>query len=257
MLLTGASLRSRMQYKLDFLTSAVTYGFIMAIDFILLAAILNRFSQVKGWGLFEVGVLYGVSSTAFSLFRTLAPEIHEFDKYMIHGEFDSLLIRPVSPLFLLITKNLDLGRVGGVVQGLIILGISLVGLSQENRVSLLLLLYIPIAVIVGTVISFALGVGTAAIGFWTHQIREIQVFTLYASFNAANYPVSLYPSWLKAIFYTVIPVAFVNYVPIVYLLGKGGNWYNLLLAPLVAAASLMLSLRLWNYGIRHYHSTGS
>lgn len=255
--LISGSLRSRMQYKMNFLVSSISYGLIMAVDFVLLAAILQRFNDVKGWNLYEVGLLYGISSVAITLYRVFGVEIHNFERYMVEGEFDSLLIRPVSPLSLLLTKNLDLSRIGGTIQGILILAISIIGLNLKNFELFLLVIYLPISIISGIAICFSLGLLTATIAFWTQRIKDFQTFTLYAPFNAANYPMNIYPSWLKLIFFTVIPVGFMNYTPILFLLDKGGSLWNLALPPAVATIFLFLALRFWQFGIRHYHSTGS
>jgi ABC-2 type transport system permease protein len=255
--LLSGSLRSRMQYKMNFLVSSLSYGLIMAVDFVLLAAILQRFDDVKGWNLYEVGLLYGISSVAITLYRVFGVEIHNFERYLVEGEFDSLLIRPVSPLSLLLTKNLDLSRIGGTAQGVIILVISIIGLSLESFDMLLLLLYLPVSIASGVVICFSLGLLTATLAFWTQRIKDFQTFTLYAPFNAANYPMNIYPGWLKIIFFTVIPVGFMNYTPVLFLLDKGGSIWNLAWPPAVALVFLLLSLRFWQFGIRHYHSTGS
>ncbi|PTM53277.1 ABC transporter permease [Desmospora activa] len=254
--LWGASLRSRMQYKGNFLFSSFTYGLIMAVDFLMLAAILLRFDDVMGWTIYEVGYLYGIASASMSLYRLLAPEIHEFERYMVEGEFDSLLIRPVPPLTLLLTRNLELSRIGGVVQGIAILVLSLHGLAATTH-WLPALLYLPVAFISGLIISFALGLITATLAFWTQRIKDFQAFTLYAPNNAASYPMSIYPGWLKWILFTVLPVAFIAYVPALYLLDKGGTWHNLWVSPAVAGVFLWISLRFWRFGIRYYHSTGS
>ncbi|MGG1571773.1 ABC transporter permease [Fictibacillus sp. NRS-1165] len=254
--LVSASIRSRMQYKMNFIFSMVSYGVIMMIDFVLLAAILNGFGQIKGWNIYEVGILYAISSISLSLYRTLAPELHEFEKYMIEGEFDSLLIRPVSPLVLLLSKNLDLSRIGGILQGILILCLSLYGLSQEQEL-IYIAAYLPVILVCGCAISYSLALFTATLAFWTQRIKDFQTFMLYAPFNAANYPMNIYPGWLKMIFFTVIPVAFINYVPMLYLLQKGGSLYFLLLPIFVAALFFYVSLKFWNYGIQFYHSTGT
>ncbi|WP_246625043.1 ABC transporter permease [Fictibacillus nanhaiensis] len=255
--LLSGSLRSRMQYKMNFLISSLSYALIMAVDFILLAAILQRFDDVKGWNLYEVGLLYGISSVAITLYRVFGVEIHNFERYMVEGEFDSLLIRPVSPLSLLLTKNLDLSRIGGTLQGVIILIISIIGLHEKSVDTFFLILYLPVSILSGVVICFSLGLLTATIAFWTQRIKDFQTFTLYAPFNAANYPMNIYPGWLKLIFFTVIPVGFMNYTPVLFLLNKGGDLWNLLLPPAVAFVFLFIAYRFWQFGIRHYHSTGS
>ena len=252
-----ASIRVQMQYKLNFITSAATTGMIMVLDFLILSAILYRFHDVSGWNIYEVGLLYGISSVAVSVYRFFAPEINDFEKYVIHGELDQLLIRPVSPLLLLLTRNLDLSRIGGMVQGISVLILSMAGLYAQGKEIGLLLLFTPVAIVSGGVIYFSIALTTAALGFWAHQVKDLQTFTIYAPANASNYPISLYPGWLKWMFYTVLPIAFMNYVPMLTLLGKAESWYLPLLTPVVAALALVLSLRFWAYGIRHYHSTGS
>ncbi|WP_312114991.1 ABC transporter permease [Brevibacillus reuszeri] len=255
--LVAASIRAQMQYKLNFLTSAATTGMIMVLDFLILSAILYRFNDVVGWNIYEVGLLYGISSVSVSTYRLFAPEINDFEKYIIQGEMDQLLIRPVSPLLLLLTRNLDLSRLGGIVQGISILCLSMIGLTAQEKEVWLLLLFMPVAIVSGSVIYFSIALSTAATAFWTHQIKDLQTFTIYAPANASNYPIGLYPSWLKWMFYTVLPIAFMNYVPMLTLLGKTHHWYFPLLTPVVAALALLLSLRFWAFGIRHYHSTGS
>jgi ABC-2 type transport system permease protein len=255
--LIAASIRAQMQYKLNFLTTAVTTGLIMVIDFFILSAILYRFDHVKGWNLYEVGMLYGLSSVAMSLYRMFAPEIHDFERYIVHGEFDQLLVRPVPPLVLLLTRNLELGRIGGIVQGLAVLLVSIYGLYQLGCELWGILLYIPVVLVCGPVIFFSISLCTATVAFWSSQLKELQTFTIYAPANASHYPISLYPGWLKLLFFSVIPIAYVNYMPMLYLLQKGGEWYYLLLTPFVAGVALLFAYRFWTLGIRHYHSTGS
>ncbi|WP_124728388.1 ABC transporter permease [Staphylospora marina] len=253
--LLKASLRARMQYKTDFLVSSLATAMIMAVDYLLLAVILLRFRDVRGWTIEEVGVLYAVSTISLSLFRLIASELHHFDKYMVEGEFDQLLIRPVSPLVLLLSRHPDLNRLGGIAQGVLILAFSLTRLPAETAWNVLL--YLPIAVMSGLLIGMALSLVTATVGFWAKRIKEFQPFTIYAPFTAANFPLSVYPGWLKALFFSLIPIAFMNYWPMVCLLGKGGTWLAPVLSPVFAAAAFGLALKCWNVGIRHYHSTGS
>ncbi|MCS1352091.1 ABC transporter permease [Mechercharimyces sp. CAU 1602] len=254
--LWGASLRSRMQYKGNFLFSSFSYGMIMLLDFLLLAAILYRFDHILGWTIAEVGLLYSISTISMSLYRLLAPEIHNFDTYLIQGDFDTLLIRPVSPLTLLLTRNLDLSRLGGIVQGIGVLCLSL-ALMWGVRDLQGLLLYLPITLLSGTAILFSLGLITATLAFWSERTRDFQSFTLYAPSNAASYPMSVYTGWIKWLFFTILPVAYMGYVPVAYLLHKGGSWHGLWLSPLIALLSILIALHIWHIGIRHYRSTGS
>ncbi|WP_231558615.1 ABC-2 family transporter protein [Brevibacillus thermoruber] len=122
---------------------------------------------------------------------------------------------------LLLTRNLELGRIGGIVQGLVVFGVAVAGLHAQGKPVWDVVLYAPVALLAGSAIFFALSLATATLCFWTHQTKDLQTFTLHAPANASNYPVSLYPGWLKGLFFSVIPVAFVNYVPMRYLCRQG------------------------------------
>lgn len=251
-----ASVRARMQYKVDFLLTSIATGMVMVADYLLLAAILLKFKDIRGWTIEEVGLLYGMSTMSLGLYRMFAVEIHDFDKYVVQGEFDSLLIRPVSPLVLLLTRNLDLGRIGSIAQGGMIMAWSFTQLPWEETVWPALL-YLPVALATGFLIALSLGLFTATLSFWVGRIKDFQAFTLYAPFTAANFPLAVYPGWLKSIFFTVLPVGFITYLPATFLLQKGSGAWILWASPLFSLAFFGLALMFWRFGIRHYCSTGS
>jgi ABC-2 type transport system permease protein len=76
-----------------------------------------------------------------------------------------------------------------------------------------------------------------------------------------QYPMHIYGAWLRRLFIFVIPLAFVNYFPALYILNKpdalGAPAFVRFLAPLVAAAVALFAAWFWQLGVRHYRSTGS
>jgi ABC-2 type transport system permease protein len=246
-----------MEYKFSFITTMLIYAVLSAMDFILVAAILLRFDSIQGWTLYEVGYLYAIATMASSIYRIFANEIHTFEKYTVQGEFDQLLTRPVSPLLILFTRNLHLTQIGALLQGGIIMLLSLGGLWKNGVDIIPALIYLPIALFFGSIILFSIGLATATIAFWTTRNSELQVFAMYAPITASSFPIQIYPTWLKVLLFTILPVAFMAYVPSLYLFDKGGHLTYLLAGPMVALISLALSLCFWNWGIKHYHSTGT
>jgi ABC-2 type transport system permease protein len=255
--LVSASIRSQMEYKFSFITSVLIFAVLSAMDFILVAAILLKFDHIQGWTLYEVGYLYAVSSMVSSIYRIFANEVHNFEKYTLHGEFDQLLTRPVSPLLILFTRNLHLTQLGGFLQGSVILFLSLGAMWKNGNDILPAVLYLPVALFFGTVILFSIGLVTATMAFWITRISELQVFTMYAPLTASSFPIQIYPGWLKGLLLTLLPVAFMAYVPSLYLFNKGGSGFYLFVSPIIALVSITLALRFWKWGIKHYHSTGS
>ncbi|PWK16472.1 ABC transporter permease [Tumebacillus permanentifrigoris] len=255
--LVKASLKSQLQYKLAFAFEVVMFMIMQALDFLLVAAILLKFDTVGGWDLYEVGYLFSIASLVRSLYRVFANEIHSFEKYTKNGEFDQLLTRPVSPLVLLFSRGINWNQIGGFLQGVLMLMFALWGLHEQGASIWAALLYLPVSILSGALIVFSLGLATATIGFWTVKINELLAFTHYGPLNAASYPMHIYPGWLRGVLFTLIPVAFIAYVPSLYLFDKGGALWYLLVSPLIAFVVAGLALRFWKFGIKHYHSTGS
>ncbi len=256
-LLAKFGMRERMHYRTSFAITTVLRAAMAVLDFFIVAVILLRFRFVDGWDMYEVAVLYGLASLGNMLYKIPGNEMEEMEKYMVSGEFDSFLVRPWPTLFGLLARRLDFGRVGIGVQGLAIALAGIGNVTARGQLTGWELAYLPIIPLCGAAIIFAVSLATAAVGFWMIRTDELQVFTIFAPLTASFYPLSIYPGWLKRMLYTVIPMAFANYLPVSFLLGKGGGPWALFVSPLVAGLAVWLAYRLWTFGEGHYQSTGS
>lgn len=251
--LLGAGLRARLQYKFDFLMTTVMYGLITAVDFLTVAAILYKYRSVSGWSVYEVALLAGITSASYGLFRTFGAELASFERYLVTGEFDSVLIRPWPTLATLLSRSFDIGRIGAVLQGLVVVGVGLQGIGAPPWLWLYCLT-LPLA---GGLVITAIYLTVATAGFWLTRIDDLQTFAGNAPMAAAVYPQEIYPKILRWLFLSLLPVAAIGYVPLRYALGKGGAPVALLVPYLAAVVSLRVSLWLWSRGERRYQSSGS
>lgn len=255
--LASASLRAKMQYKFDFVTSTIIQALMGTYDFFLVAVILWKFREVAGWDIYEIGLLFAVSRVGYGFYRVFCNELEQFEGYIVRGDFDSILIRPWPSLFVLLSRSVDLSRLTWVVQGAGIGAISLPHLIGTGRLTWGSLLPLLGAATCSGLLYFAVGLATASAAFWIVRIEELQVFTQNAPGTATLYPLDIYPGWLKVALLTVLPLGVGNYVPVVYLLGKGGTWVNLVWPVIISAVSLAVANRMWHAGEAMYHSTGS
>ncbi|NOV00382.1 hypothetical protein GC097_10180 [Paenibacillus sp. LMG 31457] len=256
MLLIKASMRSRMQYKFNFLFSTAMASCVHISEFLMVALVMMRFGNIKGWTLYEVCYLYGVIMISKAIYRTLASDVHHLEKYLVSGDLDALLIRPVPVLLALMTQN---SRVlfAEIGQGLILLAIAMKALMSTGQIGWSA---VPLTVLMigsGAVILFAIGLATAASGFWLTRIEYLQNMTEDATHTAARYPLSLYPKWLQGALLVLVPVGFVNYIPALYVLRHQGGAWMLLGTIAVSCAALWLAMRFWKTGLSRYQSTGS
>ncbi len=187
----------------------------------------------------------------------IGDEIERFENYVVRGDFDSILVRPWPSLFVLLSRNVELTRLGWLVQNIGLGAVSARVLMKAGVISRAAVGHLVIASVSTGCLFFAVGLATASAAFKIVRIEELQVFTENASSTATLYPLDVYPGWLKRMLLWVIPLGAGNYVPVKYLIGKGGTWFSLALPPVAAVASIYVAVQLWHLGESRYHSTGS
>ncbi|MBN2392648.1 MAG: ABC-2 family transporter protein [Anaerolineae bacterium] len=259
--LISVNIRAQMQYRAAFLLDLLGTGIGTAAAFGTLALILQRFGDIGGWTLPEIAFLYGTVETAFGLmdmiFSGFDPKT--FGQQVRRGTFDQVLLRPVNVTLQILGSDFALRRLARIAQGVLVLGFAL--LRTDIHWTVLKVLYMP--VILGSLVCFfgALFVVGSTITFWTvESIEVVNIFT-YGGVEMMSYPMSVYNKWLRRFFTFVLPGIFMNYYPALYILGKpdpfGMPSFTPLLCPVVGVGMLLAALAFWDYGIKHYQSTGT
>lgn len=119
---------------------------------------------------------------------------------------------------------------------------------------------VPLTAVVvasGALLLFGIGLLTATAGFWITRIEVLQTITEDAAHTAVQYPLPIYPKWMRGLLLGVIPAAFANYVPSLYILRHEGGLWLLLAAVGAAGIVLTAGLLMWRVGLSRYQSTGS
>jgi ABC-2 type transport system permease protein len=149
-------------------------------------------------------------------------------------------------------------RAGRLAQGGMVLAWALTKLGLWVRPELLLLT--AFCIVGGACLFYGLFVLTATASFWTVESLELANTVTYGGTETAQYPLSIYPRWFRAIFTFLVPLACVTFFPAQVLLSRAASGWGavpLWLAPAVGILFLAVSLRVWELGVRRYHSTGS
>jgi ABC-2 type transport system permease protein len=249
-----------MQYKASFLLEMLGFALTTGLDFAVIAILFSRFPSLAGWSVHEVGLLYGLTMTAFSLTEMLGRGFDApFEAMMARGTFDTVLTRPQGTFFQVLASEFQLRRLGRTLQGGAVLIYAMSGLAIDWTLANVLL--VPITIASGVVVFLGLFVIGATICFWTIKTPEvINAFTFGGS-TLTSYPLSIYHRWLREIFLFVVPVAFVNYPAALLLLGRrdphGLNPDLAWGAPLVAAIFFGIAHTFWRTGVSKYTSSGS
>ena len=136
------------------------------------------------------------------------------------------------------------------------------GVGMTPRQSLAMVeLPLALPVIMAGIRTAAIWVIGAAITFWTIETSDVtQVFT-YGGQLLISYPMSIYADGLRRFFTFVVPLAFVAYLPCLYILERpdplGLPPLFQVCSPVVALAFLLAARGCWALGVRQYQGTGS
>jgi ABC-2 type transport system permease protein len=255
----GISFRSQMQYRASFFMRSVGHFLVTASEFLGFAALFQRFGQINGWTLPQMGLFYGIISMSFAITEAGQRGFDVFPNLIKSGDFDRILLRPRSAAFQVMGQEFQLMRVGRFMQALLVLIWSAWRLQMPWTPANLMLVLLAIA---GGVCLFSgLLVLQATMCFWTTESLDIVNCTTYGGVETAQFPVTIYRPWFRAIFTFVIPLATINYFPIHALLNLtdplGSTRWIQWLSPLAGMVFLLVSLQFWRFGVRHYTSTGS
>ncbi|MEV8044979.1 ABC transporter permease [Streptomyces griseoluteus] len=251
--------RSTMAYRASFVMT--TFGNFAAtfLDFVAIMLMFSRVDSLAGWSLPEVAFLYGLSSVAFGMADLLIGSMDRLGRRVRDGTLDTLLVRPAPVLAQVAADRFALRRLGRVTQGALVLGWSLSRL--EVAWTPLKLLLMPVMVAGGCGIFCAVFVAGAAFQFLAQDASEVQNAFTYGGTTLLQYPPAVFTEELVRGVTFVLPLAFVNWVPAAYVLGRpyplGLPGWTAFASPLVALACCALAGPAWRAGLRSYRSTGS
>jgi ABC-2 type transport system permease protein len=255
----GISVRGQMQYRASFMMMSLGNLLATGMEFLGIWALFARFGSLRGWTLPEVALFYGIVNLAFSCAEAAARGFDVFPAMIKSGDFDRLLLRPRGTAFQVAAQELQLMRVGRLLQGLAVLGWAVTALPVAWTAAKAAL--VMLAVLGGACLFIGLFVVQATLAFWTIESLEIMNTVTYGGTETGQLPMTIYRPWFRRFFTFVIPLACMNYIPMSAVLPNralaGVPAFLPWLAPAAGVVFLLVSLRLWNVGVRHYVSTGS
>lgn len=247
-------IKSQLEYKKSFITGFLSQILIMFTYYFVILSLFDKFDNIKGYNKYEVLLCFAIIHFGFSLNEAFARGIDTFENQIIRGTFDRLLLRPKSILLQVLSSDYDLVKISRVLQAIVILIIALVKLNISFNIYKLITLLLML--ISSIVIFFSIFLLMASYCFITVQSLEVRnLFTDGGKF-VAQYPISIYSKNFIFIFTFLIPYAFVNYYPLLYLLGRSDNKL-LILSPLLVFLYLIPAVLSFKWGIKKYTSVGS
>lgn len=254
--LISVCLRSQMQHRASFFMLTAAHFLATFVEITAIWVLFDRFKTLQGWSLEQLALIYGIIHMGFAVAEGAARGFDTFDRLLKYGDFDRILLRPMGTFFQIAARDVQLMRLGRFCQGLVVLLWSChkLHISLASSESLV----IVFAIIGTSCLFYGLFVIQAAICFWSTETLELMNITTYGGVESGQYPISIYNKGFRLFFTFVVPLGCVAYYPIAAILKIENIPLGLgALLPSCGILFLVAATKLWHFGVRHYHSTGS
>lgn len=222
------------------------------------AFVLTLFLHIPSLGPYsgpEVLFCWGFADTAAGIFYVVFQGLYVLNqRYILGGELDRLLLRPMDPYVQLLVDNLSLEDLPTATIGLLIMaGAAAWGLPP---IPLWRWALLPVALLSAAAVLGGLLTAFASLGFHLkHRGTAVGMVLQLSTF--VRYPLDLFNAPLRWLLTTALPLGFAGFYGANLVLGHGALATVSLLQPAAAVGCLWVGYRAWRAGLAAYSSSGS
>lgn len=254
-ILTVQNLKRLMEYKIDFFTGAISFLIDQAIGVGFIFIIFSQIPHLAGFSFEQIVFIYGFSQIPKGLDHLLTDNLWSVGYFIVRkGDFDKYLTRPINPLFHVMAETFQVDAIGELVVGIVLISSVMgnVGLYVTPVSVILFILVIPFSALIYTAIKIA----TSAVAFWVKSSGYL-IQMIYGMNEFAKYPTTIYSNIIKILVTYIIPFAFTGYYPSIYFLTGENPFFNIGGTVIISLIFLIISVAIWNKGLKAYESAGS
>ncbi len=251
--LVGTFLRvgvmNEMQYRINFFLQLIQSILTVGTGLIILAVVFSKTDELGGWSRPQLLAVMGVFTLVGGIIRTfIQPNMQRVVEDVRQGKLDFALTKPADAQILVSIRDVRFWQLTDVLVGLAVLGAALVQLSstmewQDVVVFVVLLLS-------GLISIYCFWLMLASASFWLVRMNEVQEL-FDGLYRAGQYPVGIYPGWLKYGLTFIVPLAFAITIPSEAVTGRLA-WQSVVIMIAFTTVLLVVSRWCWKRGLRRY-----
>jgi len=240
-----ANLQSVMEYRVSFLFQVVGMLLNDFIYFAIWIIFFARFEEVRGWGIADMYITYGVLASAFGLVALLFGNAFMLSDIINQGRLDYYLSLPRPVLLHTVSSRMISSGMGDFTYGFISYALS-------GQFSWDGLLRFVLATLLAATVFAAFLILVQSLAFWMGVISNLSNLAINAIITFGIYPTTLFDNYAKLILFTLIPAAFVGAVPAEFI--RAFTWQTLAELLLGAAGFLCIAVTVFRLGLKRYES---
>ncbi len=240
-----ANLLAAMEYRVAFISQVVGMMLNNAVYFLFWVLFFDRFQQVRGWGLNEMLILFGVVAAGFGLGVYLFGNALTLADVISGGRLDYYLSLPRPVLLHALASRSIVSGLGDAAYGLI--SFALAGHYTPDAVG-----RFALGALLSATIFLSFLVLTQSLAFYLGNATQLSAQATQAIIAFSLYPITLFDGTAKLLLFTVLPAAFMGAVPAEFV--REFTWSTLAQLLTAALAFLSLALTVFHRGLRRYES---
>lgn len=240
-----ANLQSVMEYRVAFILQVFGMMINNAIYFLIWVIYFDRFKEVRGWGLNDMFVTYGIIASGFGLVSLLFGNVFNLGDVIAKGRLDYYLSMPRPVLLHTIASRSIASGLGDFTYGFVSYALS--GQYTLNGLGRFL-----VGTLCAAAIFAAFMILVQSLAFWIGNTSYLSSMALNAIITFAIYPITLFDNFAKLILLTLIPAALMGALPAQFV--HTFDWVTLAEIFLGASAFLILAVAVFRLGLRRYES---
>ncbi len=219
--------------------------------FLFLFFLLQGTKTLAGYSSNQVIFFFLIFNVIDVLTQFLFREVYSFRTLIVNGDFDYVLLKPLSPLFRVLMGGADVIDFI-TIPPLVLVTIYFGSLLNPNLYQIILFFFIFLN---GFIISTAFHIVGLSLGIITLEIDHTMM--IYRDLTSlGRFPVDIYKQPLQTFLTYLIPVGIIYTLPAKSLMGLATP-IGIFSAILVGILSLIISMKFWNYALTKYTSASS
>ena len=247
-------LKSELEYRTSFIFSFLSQILVFFSYYFVIISLFLRFNNIKGFTMYEVLFCFSIIQFGFAFNEVFARGLDKFDDLIIEGGFDRILLRPKNIIIQILYNESDFVKASRLIQAIIILIISLIKLNIKWNIFKIVCIFLML--LSGILVFFSLFLLAASYCFITVQGLEVRNVFTDGGKHMAQYPIGIFSKGFVYFFTFIIPYAFVNYYPLLFVIGKSDNIYYAF-SPLILFIYIIPCIIVFYLGVKRYSSVGS
>lgn len=239
------NLSSSMAYRTSFLMQ--TFGmFLNNASFAFFWWLLiERIGTIGGYGFEDVMMLWALSSTGFGIQAVAFGNAGRISEMVLKGEIDSYLLQPKSVLLNLIASRTRISGWGDIIYG-IVLFFLIRGFDPVGFLLFLLFSATAAMLFVSVLVTFN------SLTLYLGNVATVARLAFEFIITLSIYPATIYRGVIKVIVYSLLPAAFISFVPARLISDFDLKWMGILF--IMTAVWVFVAFLTFNGGLRKYES---